>query len=58
MERLERKTIRGHTYYYYSVWGWVDGKCRRIRQKYLGKLEDIAKAVQTGGPAPVYPARG
>ena len=54
MERLERKTISGHTYYYYSVWGWVDGKCRRIRQKYLGKLEDIAKAVEAGGLAPVY----
>ncbi len=54
MERLERKKIKGHDYYYYSKWGWVDGKCRRIWQKYLGKLEDIAKAVEGGGPAPLY----
>jgi len=51
MERLETKKINGHTYYYYSKWGWVDGKCRRLWQKYLGKLEDIAKAVD-GGPPP------
>jgi transposase len=53
MERLEAKKIGGKTYYYYSRWGWVDGKCRRLWQKYLGKLEDIAKAVD-GGPAPQY----
>ena len=45
MERLERKKIKGNFYYYYSHWGWVDGKCRRLRQKYLGKLEDIVAAV-------------
>ena len=54
MERLERKKIHGHDYYYYSKWGWVNGKCRRIWQKYLGKLEDIAKAVEGGGPAPLH----
>lgn len=54
MERLEAKQIKGQTYYYYSKWGWVDGKCRRIWQKYLGKLENIAKAVEGGGPAPLY----
>jgi transposase len=54
MERLERKTVNGRQYYYYSKWGWVDGKCRRIWQKYLGKLEDIAKAVEGGGPPPAY----
>ena len=53
MERLEAKKIGGKTYYYYSRWGWVDGKCRRLWQKYLGKLEDIAKAA-AGGPAPHY----
>ena len=53
MERLETKKISGRTYYYYSKWGWVDGKCRRIWQKYLGTLEKIAKAVEGGG-APVY----
>jgi hypothetical protein len=53
MERLETKKISGRTYYYYSKWAWVDGKCRRVWQKYLGTLESIAKAVE-GGPAPVY----
>jgi transposase len=54
MERLEAKQINGHTYYYYSKWARVDGKCRRVWQKYLGKLEDIAQAVQGGGPPPEH----
>ena len=54
MERLEAKTIHGHVYYYYSQWAWVDGKCRRVWQKYLGKLENIVKACEGGGPAPLY----
>ncbi len=54
MERLEQKTIHGHVYYYYSRWAWVDGKCRRIWQKYLGKLENIVKACEGGGPAALY----
>ena len=54
MERLEAKKISGHTYYYYSGWGWVNGKCRRQWQRYLGKLEDIVKACEGGGPAPLY----
>ena len=54
MERLEKKTIHGQSYYYYSNWGWVDGKCRRLWQKYLGRPQDIAAAVTTGGPAPLY----
>jgi len=51
MERLEAKQVNGHTYYYYSQWARKDGRCRRIWQKYLGKLEDIVQAVE-GGPAP------
>jgi transposase len=54
MERLEAKTIHGQTYYYYSSWGWTNGKCRRLWQTYLGKPQDIAAAVTTGGPAPLY----
>jgi len=54
MERLEAKKISGHTYYYYSGWGWRNGKCRRLWQRYLGKLEDIVKAVEGGGPPPAY----
>jgi transposase len=53
MERLESKHISGRTYYYYSKWAWVNGKCRRVWQKYLGTLENIAKAID-GGPTPLY----
>jgi transposase len=54
MERLEAKKINGRIYYYYSEWAWVNGKCRRVWQKYLGKLENIVKAVEGDGPAPLY----
>jgi transposase len=54
MQRLEAKSIHGRTYYYLSQWGWKNGKCRRLSQKYLGKLEDIAQALQGTGPAPEY----
>ncbi len=54
MERLEAKQVRGHTYYYYSRWAKVDGKCRRVWQKYLGKLHDIVKAADGNGPAPLW----
>jgi hypothetical protein len=53
MERLEPKKINGQTYYYYSKWSWVNGKCRRVWQKYLGKLDDIARTAAEGGPSPV-----
>jgi transposase len=53
MERLESKQVKGHTYYYYSKWAWVDHRCRRVWQKYLGKLEDIVAAVQGAGPTPI-----
>jgi transposase len=52
MERLEAKRVKGHTYYYYSKWARVGNRCRRVWQKYLGKLEDIVHAVEGGGPAP------
>jgi transposase len=54
MQRLEAKSIHGRTYYYLSQWEWKNGKCRRLSQKYLGKLEDLAQAVQGTGPAPEY----
>jgi hypothetical protein len=53
VERLETKQIHGHTYYYYSKWARVNGKPRRVWQRYLGKLEDIVQAVEGGGPATV-----
>ncbi len=54
MQRLEAKRVNGRTYYYFSQWGWKEGKCRRLSQRYLGKAEDIAQAVQGAGPAPQY----
>lgn len=54
MQRLEAKSIHGRTYYYLSLWGWKNGKCRRLSQKYLGKPEDIARAVAGTGPTPEY----
>jgi transposase len=54
MERLELKKINGNIYYYYSQWAWQNGKCRRVWQKYLGPLENIVKAVETGGRPPLY----
>ena len=54
MQRLEAKKINGHTYYYFSNWGWKNGKCRRLSQTYLGKAENIAKALQQAPPAPLY----
>ncbi len=54
MQRLEAKSINGRTYYYLSQWGWKNGKCRRLSQKYLGKPEDIAQVVEGTGPAPEY----
>jgi transposase len=53
MERLEAKRVNGHTYYYYSRWARVDNRCRRVWQKYLGKLEDIVAAMDGSGPAPI-----
>jgi len=54
MHRLEAKCINGRTYYYLSLWGWRNGKCRRLSQKYLGKPEDIARALEGTGPPPEY----
>ena len=54
MQRLEAKSVNGHTYYYLSQWGWREGKCRRLSQQYLGKPEDIAQAVAGSRPPPDY----
>ena len=32
MARLEAKQINGNTFYYYSKWGWKNGKCRHLLQ--------------------------
>jgi len=54
MQRFEAKSINGRTYYYLSLWGWKNGKCRRLSQKYLGRAEDIAQALEGTGPVPEY----
>lgn len=54
MERLETKKINGCTYYYYSCWERVDGKCRRVWQKYLGKLEDLVRSADGSAWIPQY----
>ena len=54
MEQLEAKKINNNIYYYYSSWAWKDGKCRRVWQKYLGKPENILRAVEAGGASPLY----
>ena len=45
MERLEIKKVKGKSYYYYSKWGWQDGKCRRLWQRYLGTAEAVIKKI-------------
>jgi transposase len=54
MDRLEAKKVNGQTYYYYSKWGWKNGKCRRLWQKYLGKPEKILKAIRADNSAGDY----
>jgi|GEM_PF-2637786 len=45
MERLEIKKVKGKSYYYYSKWGWQDGKYRRLWQRYLGTAEAVLKKI-------------
>ena len=54
MAQLETKKINGKKYYYYTEWGWVNGKSKRIVNKYIGKLEDILKVVEGNKSAPKY----
>jgi len=51
---LTKKKIKGHTYYYARECKRVDGRPRVVWQKYLGRLEDIVKALDAGGTAPAY----
>lgn len=54
MQRLEAKRVNGHTYYYLSQWGWREGKCRRLSQQYLGKLDEWTPRLLGAGPKPAY----
>lgn len=51
---IVKKRISGKLYYYAVETKWEDGKSRIAWQKYLGKAEDIVKAVTAAAPpAPV-----
>lgn len=54
MQRLEAKRVNGHIYYYLSRWGWREGKCRRLSQQYLGKLEDFSLRLEGPWPPPLH----
>lgn len=49
MATLVQKRIKGHRYYYLVQTAWRDGKSRIVHQQYLGKAEDVAKAVTERG---------
>lgn len=41
MSYLQKKKIRGHTYYYYTETKWVAGKSQKVQQIYLGTPDQI-----------------
>ena len=51
---LTKKKIKGHLYYYARECQRVDGRPKIVWQKYLGKSEDIVKAMEHGGGPPAY----
>lgn len=53
MASVHGKTINGQTYYYLREMARVDGKPKVVSQKYLGKAEDIAAAIDGAAGAPV-----
>lgn len=53
MASISKKIIKGHAYYYARECQRVEGKPKIVWQKYLGKLDDIIKAVENqAAPAP------
>jgi transposase len=55
MATIIRKTIRGHRYYYLVQTAWVNGRSRYVKQRYLGKAEDIGKLLeQSSAPVPTH----
>lgn len=53
MASIIKKKIKGNIYYYAVQSGWKDGKSRIIWQKYLGKADDIIKALSQDPVKPV-----
>jgi transposase len=41
MSYLQKKEIRGHVYYYYTVTKRIDGKSQKVQQVYLGTPDQI-----------------
>jgi transposase len=55
MATIIRKTIRGHRYYYLVQTAWVNGRSRYVKQRYLGKAEDVGKLLeQSTAPVPSH----
>ena len=46
MASITKKKISGHIYYYARESKRINGKPKIVWQKYLGKLEDIIKAIE------------
>src|SRR5208283_574377 len=43
MSYLQKKRIKGHTYYYYTETKWIGGKSTKVQQVYLGNADQIHK---------------
>ena len=56
MSYLQKKQIRGHTYYYYTVTKRVNGKSAKIQQIYLGTPDQILEKCSSA-EAPDPPVR-
>ena len=52
MSSVHGKTINGQTYYYLREVARIDGKPRIVSQRYLGKAEDIAAAMDAAAVLP------
>ena len=54
MASVIRKIIKGNAYYYLIENAWVNGKSKRVWQKYLGTAENIKKVYERGGNPIIY----
>ena len=55
MATIIAKTIRGHRYYYLVQTAWVNGRSRYVKQRYLGKAEDLGQLFeQATAPQPTH----
>src|SRR5660397_30912 len=52
MSSVHGKTINGQTYYYLREVARIDGKPKIVSQRYLGKAEDIAAAMDAAAVLP------